>query len=196
MKSASLEGVSLLQDAVADGAPGARRGLRCRLDRMLGIMNSAAHLLAAFWLFAIAFVICADVLSRALLNAPFAGTAEVVANSVVSIVFLMLPSAVRSGGMLRAEVLDMRLPPRLRRLLHGAGYILGALLFIAVAFSAWPAMVEAWQISEYAGNESTIKIPLAPIRTLLVVMSAMAAINFLLMAVESFGHAATGARHG
>lgn len=170
------------RDVAAPGAPALPAGLSA-LDRVLARINIASHMLAAFWLFAIAVTICLDVLSRALLNAPFAGTAEIVANSVVSIVFLQLPSAVRSGGMLRAEILDIYLQQRTLARLHSFGCFLGAVLFCAVAYSAWGPMVEAWNISERAGNESTVEIPLFPIRLLLVAMSLLAATNFLLMSL-------------
>lgn len=167
------------------------------MDKLLSHVNSLSHMLAAFWLFAIAVVICLDVSSRALFNAPFTGTAEIVANSIVSIVFLQLPSAVRSGGMLRAEILDIYLSPAVLNRIHAFGCGLGAILFGAVAFSAWAPMVEAWSISEYAGNESTVEIPLSPIRTLLVLMSILAAVNFLLMALDYLKRPARGgARHG
>lgn len=157
------------------------------IDRTLGWLNGAGHIIAAFWLFAIAILITLDVASRALLNAPFTGTAEIVANSVVSIVFLQLPSAVRSGGMLRAEVLDAFMSDTFRRNMQRVGSVLGAVLFLAVAVSAWAPMVEAWKINEFAGNESTVQIPLFPIRLLLVVASLLAAIDFLWIAL---GHTA------
>lgn len=160
------------------------RSLDRPVDRWLGTINSLSHMVAAFWVFAIAGLLCLDVLSRVVFNAPLAGTAEIVANSVVSIVFMQLPSAVRSGGMLRAEILDMYVSARILSALHAVGYALGAFLFLAVAWSAWGPMVEAWAIAEYAGNESTVEIPLAPVRTLLVVMSVLAAVNFALMALE------------
>lgn len=152
------------------------------MDRALGMANSASHSIAAFWLFGLAVLITMDVASRALLNAPFTGTAEIVANSVVSIVFLQLPGAVRSGGMLRAEILDPFVSERFRRAVHSFACLLGAVLFLAVAASAWGPMVEAWKISEFAGNESTVQIPLFPVRALLVGMSILAAIDFLWMA--------------
>lgn len=153
------------------------------VDSMLSRINNISHMFAAFWIFAIGIVICLDVLSRALFNAPFAGTAEIVGNSVVAIVFLQLPAAVHSGGMLRAEILDVFLSPAALRFVHAFGFFLGAGLFLAVAVSAWAPMLEAWSISEFAGNESTVQIPLYPIRTLLVLMSVLASINFMLLAV-------------
>lgn len=152
-----------------------------RLDRLTSGINSASHLVAAFWLLLVAGLITLDVLSRALLGAPFTGTAEIVANSIVAMVFLQLPSAVRSGGMLRAEILDIYLSSATLARLHAFGCVLGAVLFCAVAYSAWAPMLEAWAISERAGNESTVEIPLFPIRLLLVAMSLLAATNFLLM---------------
>lgn len=153
------------------------------IDRALGWINGAGHILAAFWLFAIAILITLDVASRAVLNAPFTGTAEIVANSVVSIVFLQLPSAVRSGGMLRAEVLDAFMSETFRRNVQRVASVLGAALFLAVAVSAWEPMIEAWKISEFAGNESTVQIPLFPVRLLLVLASILAAIDFFWIAL-------------
>ncbi|WP_176491366.1 TRAP transporter small permease [Polaromonas sp. AET17H-212] len=166
------------------------------LDRGLVSFNYMAHMTAAFWLFAIAVLIALDVCSRALLNAPFSGTAEIVANSVVSIVFLQLPSAIRNGGMLRAEILDIYLSRRSIDRLQAFACILGAVLFLAVAYSAWGPMIEAWTISEFAGNVSTIEIPLAPIRTLLVAMSIIAAVNFLFMSASNFNLARGDVAHG
>ena len=84
--------------------------------------------------------------------------------------------------MLRAEILDTFASRRVLRWIEIFASVLGAVLFVAVAVSAWGPMVEAWSIREFAGNESTIEIPLYPIRTLLVVTSLLAALNFLLMA--------------
>lgn len=153
------------------------------MDRALGWFNDAGHFIAAFWLFAIAILITLDVACRALLNAPFTGTAEIVANSVVSIVFLQLPSAVRSGGMLRAEFLDGIMSDTFKRNVQRVASVLGAVLFVAVAVSAWGPMIEAWKISEFAGNESTVQIPLFPIRLLLVLASILAAIDFIWIAL-------------
>lgn len=152
-----------------------------RIDRPLRLINRFSHAIAAAWLFAIALLIFADVFVRNVAGEPFSGTAEIVANSIVSIVFLQLSQAIRSGGMLRAEILDVYLHEATIARLQGLGNLLGTLLFVAVAYSAWRPMVEAWAIGEFAGNVSTIRIPLYPIRTLLVVMSLLAALNFLVV---------------
>ena len=165
------------------------------VDAMVLRTNQMLHMAAAAWLFALALIILVDVLGRSLFNAPLAGTAEIVANSVVSIAFLQLSHSIRMGGMLRAEILD---PFLARAVVRGIGVIaclLGATLFAAVAYSAWEPMVEAWRIGEFAGNEGSLKVPTYPVRTILVAMSVLASCNYLIMAWQRITGAAAGAQH-
>ena len=156
--------------------------IRQRLDTALTATNGALHLFAAFWLFLLAVTVLIDVLGRGLFNAPLPGTAEIIANSIVAIAFLQLSHSIRLGGMLRAEIIEPYLPKPLARLLQSFGCVLGVVLFAAVAWSAWEPMLEAWRIGEFAGNEGSLKLPTYPVRTLLVVMCVLAAVNYLVMA--------------
>ena len=151
----------------------------------MAAVNSWLHMLAAIWLFLLTLVILADVLGRGLLNSPLDGTAEIVANSVVAIAFLQLNHSIRVGGMLRAEFLEPYLPSAVANILETSGCVLGSILFLAVAWGSWDPMVEAWRIGEFAGNEGSIKLPTYPVRTLLVAMCALAAVNYLIMAVQT-----------
>ena len=74
------------------------------------------HVLSAFWVLLIAFVIIADVLGRAIFSAPLQGTTEIIRNSVVAITFLQLPLAILSGSMLRTEIVSELLGPTGRRI--------------------------------------------------------------------------------
>jgi len=62
-------------------------------------MNSVGTL----WVFALMFLICADVAGRYLLNAPIKGAAEMVGYSIVTAVFLQMASTLRAGRFTRAE---------------------------------------------------------------------------------------------
>ena len=156
--------------------------LRMRFDALIARINRMLHMSAAIWLFMLALVILVDVLGRGLFNSPLAGTAEIVANSVVAIAFLQLNHSIRMDGMLRAEILEPYLPKAIALWLRAIGCLLGALLFSAIAWSAWGPMLEAWRIGEYAGNEGSLKVPTYPVRTLLVCMCGLAAFNYLIMA--------------
>lgn len=155
-------------------------------ERLITGFNRLLHMLASVWLFVLALVILADVLGRGLLNSPLVGTAEIVANSVVAIAFLQLSHSIRMGGMLRAEILEPFLPRAVARGLRVIGSLLGVILFSAIAWSAWDPMLEAWRIGEYAGNEGSLKVPTYPVRTLLVCMSCLAALNYMIMACRPF----------
>jgi TRAP-type C4-dicarboxylate transport system permease small subunit len=64
-------------------------------------MNSVGTLL----IFALMFLICADVAGRYLLNAPIKGAAEMVGYSIVAAVFLQMASTLRAGRFTRVEML-------------------------------------------------------------------------------------------
>jgi TRAP-type C4-dicarboxylate transport system permease small subunit len=161
------------------------RNSQSRLGSFLVWLNSLLHIFAAIWLFLLTLVILADVLGRGVFNSPLPGTAEIVANSVVAIAFLQLNHSISMGGMLRAEFLDAYLPGALVEFFKTSGYVLGCLLFLLVAWGAWNPMVEAWLIGEFAGNEGSIKLPTYPVRTLLVAMCLLAAVNYAFIAFQS-----------
>ena len=60
---------------------------------------------AAAWSFGLAFLVMANIIGRTFFSAPVYGTAEMVATSIVIIVFLQAGYAIRSRSMLRADFL-------------------------------------------------------------------------------------------
>lgn len=137
---------------------------------MLRIMVGLArglHVVSAFWVLLIAFMIVGDVVGRALLSRPIQGTSEIIKNSVVAISFMQLPLAIFSGAMLRTEIFADGRGPLVRRLLRTVGYALGCTLFLLVALSAWPDAVVAWRIGEYEG-EGALRVPTWPVRWLMI----------------------------
>lgn len=154
------------------------------VDRLLGPLARSLHLLAAFWLFMLAFLILADVVGRGLFNAPIQGTPELVANSIVAIAFLQLAHSIRVGGMLRTDILEAFLPARARRWLRALGYAVGIAFFLALAYATWEPMVRAWEIREYQG-EGALRVPTYPVRTIILVTSVLAAAAYLGLAAKA-----------
>ena len=76
-------------------------------------------------------LMCADVLLRNLLNHPIDGVAELVATSIIIIVFLQLPATLRHGRMSRA---DLFIDPFLQRR-PAAGRVLRALFSLVGIFA-------------------------------------------------------------
>lgn len=154
------------------------------IDSASDKVSRALKLVAAVWLFSLSLMILADVLARGLFDRPILGIKEMVANSIVIIAFLQLPYTVRIGGMLRAEIIDAWLSRRARTAIMIIAYLLGALLFLLIAVASWEPMLRAWASGEYEG-EGGFSVPTYPVRTIIVIGSALAAINYILSALRA-----------
>jgi TRAP-type C4-dicarboxylate transport system permease small subunit len=150
------------------------------IDRFFDSMTRASGTVAAFWAMLLAFVIGADIFARSVLNAPMIGVIELVANCIVSIVFLQMPYAIYRGAHLRTTVVYQNTPEIVRRLIDVIAYSLGIMFFIGVAWGGWADMIIGWEVDEREG-EGSIGIPVAPVRTLIVVMGIVSAATYLVM---------------
>ena len=137
--------------------------------------------MAAAWAFVLTFIIMADITSRGLFNAPLNGTREIVANSIVMIVFLQAGYAIRSRSMLKADFLIDLLPRLARRVVLAIGYLLGAGFFLAIMVGAWPLAIDSWVTAEFEG-EGALHVPSWPTRFMILIGSGLALINYLVLA--------------
>ena len=137
--------------------------------------------LAAVWAFVLTFFIIADIVGRSVFNSPVYGVPEIVMNSIVMIVFLQAGYAIRSGSMLRADFLAQRFPPAFGRVVLALGYLLGAAFFAMILLGGWEAAIRSWTSGEYEG-EGALRVPAWPTRFTILIGSALACFNYLLMA--------------
>ena len=131
----------------------------------LGLMNT----IAAGWAFVLAFVILADVLGR-LVGLPIQGTVELVANSIVAIVFLQFPLAIQKGVFLRTTLFYDVMPAWAQSAIDIAGYVMGCGLFLAIAVGGWSDMITGFRIGEFEGD-GALRIPVYPVRAVIFAMS-------------------------
>ena len=87
---------------------------------------------SAFWGLLLCAVYLYDIIGREAFNAPFQGTHELVANSIVGILFLELPSSIKRRAMIRTVFIFNAVSDQMRRILDCTTYILGILLFAAI----------------------------------------------------------------
>ena len=156
-----------------------------KIDKIMESIARGMKLVAAFWLFSLALFILTEVVARNILNIPIVGLKEIIANSIVIIAFLQLPYTVRIRAMLRADIIDNVVGPRIAGYLERGSFLLGAALFAAVAYAGWEPMIRAWESLEYEG-EGGFRVPTYPVRTIIVIGGALGALNFLLLALR--GH--------
>ena len=129
------------------------------------------HIISAFWVLGLAFLIFCDVMGRQLFNQPVPGTKEILQNSVVAVTFLQIPLAIYSGSMLRTSIFTDLMPPLGRRLLRTVGAVLAILLFVGLMWSTWPSFWDAYRIGEYEG-EGALRVATWPVRGIVLVTAA------------------------
>ena len=160
---------------------GRSHGTTVSIVKLSDQLTRALLVLAAVWAFVLTFFIIADIVGRSVFNSPVYGVPEIVMNSIVMIVFLQAGYAIRSGSMLRADFLAQRFPPLFGRVALAVGYLLGAAFFAMILFGGWEAAIRSWVAGEYEG-EGALRVPAWPTRWTILIGSALACFNYLLMA--------------
>ena len=137
--------------------------------------------LAAAWAFALVFLVLGDIIGRGVFDAPIYGTVEMVAASVVIIVFLQAGYAIRRRSMLRADFLVVHLPETAQRMLLAFGYLLGAAFFLMIITGGWEESIRSFVDGEFEG-EGALRVPSWPARWTVIGGSALAMANYCVMA--------------
>jgi TRAP-type C4-dicarboxylate transport system permease small subunit len=162
------------------------------LSDWLERLAKATMVLAAFCAFALAFLILVDVTARAF-SIKFYGVAEYVRNTIIVIVFLQAPYAIRIASMLRVDIFVNALPERSRAPLLYLGDLLGMIFFAAIAIGAMPSAVDAWVNNEFEG-EGVVRVAAWPARFSIVYGCGLAAIFYVIRMIDRWqGRAAPSA---
>jgi len=152
--------------------------------KVIGAMNA----LGTLWIIGLMLLINADILGRGAFHHPIAGVPELVAFSIVGIVFLQLAHTLKSGSMTRSDVLLTvleRRAPRARLILLAIFHLIGGLLLVLIAWKFWPSVLHAWQQPErnFMGNPGFFTVPQWPLFALMFAGMVATAIQFFLMSL-------------
>jgi TRAP-type mannitol/chloroaromatic compound transport system permease small subunit len=123
-----------------------------------------------------------DVAGRNLFGAPISGVPELVSLSIVAIVFLQIPQALRAGRMTRSEgVLSVlhRRAPRLARALETLFDLAGAAVVGAIVWATWPLFTRALERGEFVGAVGDFTAPTWPVKAIIVLGGTMLILQFL-----------------
>ena len=154
------------------------------IDSIFNSVTRACSTIAAFWALSLAFLILYDIAGRAFFNAPFDGTIEIVANSMVSILFLQMPYTIYRGAHLRTAIVYQNLGDYGQRTIDFIVALLGIWFFYSIALGSWEDMIIGWEVDEREG-EGSISVPIYPVRTLLFAFAGISLIAYLLLAVHA-----------
>ena len=129
-------------------------------------------------------LMCADVFMRNAFNRPIDGVAELVAASIIIIVFLQLPSTLRHGRMSRADLfIDPFLlkRPRAGLRLRALFSAFGVFACGVIAYATWPMLVTAWRNNEFSGIEGVFTFPTWPMALVVTLGGTLAAVQYALL---------------
>lgn len=136
------------------------------LTSLTGFVSGAASI----WIFCLMLLICADIFGRTVFNSPVQGVAEIVANSIVAIVFLQAAHALMSGRMTRTDLLIGPLEenrPFAAAVIRVFFHLAGIFVFAVIAQGTWPKLVDAWMEEEFFGAQGVFTAPVWPIKACL-----------------------------
>jgi tripartite ATP-independent transporter DctM subunit len=153
------------------------------VSALTGFVSGAASI----WIFCLMLLICADIIGRSVFNAPVQGVAEIVANSIVAIVFLQAAHALMCGRMTRTDLLIGWLEeerPFAAGVMRIAFHIAGAAIFFLIAEGTWPKLVDAWVEEEFFGAQGVFTAPVWPIKACLFFGALLTALAFVVQAVK------------
>lgn len=142
------------------------------ISRAFEVWVVSLNSIGTAWIFLLMLIINADVLARYLFNSPIDGVPELVALSIVGIVFLQLGDAVRAGRLTRSDGLLSRVfarRPRLGLVLHTFYDLCGMAFFLAILFGIVPIFIEAYEGNYYVGTEGIFTVPEWPVRLILII---------------------------
>jgi len=153
------------------------------LVKLLHGLMASLNILGAIWVLVIMLLITVDVIGRAFFNSPLFGVPEIVKISVVGLVWCQMAHTLKIGAHLRSTILVDRMPPSARRAIEIISCILGAIMFGLIVYSGWDTTAEAWRIGEFEGEEP-VRVPTAPVRTLVLIGAALTAVQFVIMLAD------------
>lgn len=151
------------------------------VDRVTSVMNA----IGTVWILALMLLISADVFGRGAFGDPIAGVPEMVALSIMGIVFLQLANTLRAGRLTRSDALLSVLSRRLPRVAAGVDavfHLAGAALLWVILSSYYPKFERSWQRDEFVGAIGNFTAPTWPINLIVLIGAAAMLITFLVNA--------------
>jgi len=157
-------------------------------NSLFGYLVDGLNAIGSLLIFAIMAMIVTDVLSRNLFNQPIAGVAELVAASIVMIVFLQLPGTLRHNRMAQADIFIVGFTekhPRVGHLLQCLFFLAGAYMLYIVFSGTLPTFLRAWERNQFMGVEGVFTFPVWPIRLVIISCAAITVAQYLLLSLQS-----------
>ena len=157
--------------------------------RLLDRMTQGANVVGTLLIAALVMLICVDVVGREVFGAPLKGVPEMVTLSIVAIVFLQVPQALRAGRLTRSDGVIQVLHnkrPKLAAVLETLFEVLGFLVAATIIYAHWPILIKAIKRGDFVGSTGNLTIPTWPVKAMILVGCALLALQFLARILRRF----------
>ena len=150
----------------------------------VAVLTASLNAIGTVWIVALMLLIVSDIAMRNIANAPIRGVPEMVAFSIVGIVFMQLSHALRVGGLTRSDILLDALEkraPALRRLLLALFHLTGAVILGIALWWFIPSLIAAWTFPQrnFIGSPGVFTLPRWPLFALMCAGMAATILQFL-----------------
>jgi len=179
--------MSLLQaskKAIQDSVPAAEAffGPLAWIERLIAFLSRWLNNLGMVFLTILMLVITLDVILRWTVNKPIRGVNELAEFSMLLLIFLTIGFTQVMKGNISVDILFLKFPRKMQAVAEIFTYLLS--LGISVLL-VWQAMTYNNYLSNINRVSVILKIPVAPIQTVMVVGFSLLCIVFLLQLIAS-----------
>ncbi len=149
--------------------------------RLLDTVTQGLNVLGSSLILVLMVLVGIDVAGRNLFGAPVPGVPEMVTLSIVAIVFLQIPAALRAGRMTQSDGFVNWLTRRFPAAGHGLATLFDlagiAVLWVIVS-STWPIFTRAFERDEFIGALGDFTAPVWPVKLTLMVGGSVLTLQF------------------
>ncbi len=157
--------------------------VRPSFAKLAGGVAMAANAAGTFVVIALIAVVSCDIIARRFFNKPFTGAVEVVQFSMVLIVFLQLPDAIRVGRLTRSDGIPGMMRnrrPGIGRLMSRIIDLISGIFMALVAIAIWPEFLKMWESRDFFGVPGVFTAPWRPVKLVIFLSACLCMIHFAL----------------
>lgn len=161
--------------------------------RLLDRLTQGLNVVGTGLIFALMLLIASDVLGRNLFGQPISGVPEMVSLSIVVIVFLQAPQALKAGRMTRSDAVSNILAkraPSFSKAIETVYDLMAIGVIGAIVWSTWPLFLRAWQRGDFVGAVGDFTAPTWPVKAMILLGSAVLVLQFAARILRRFLRAA------
>lgn len=148
-------------------------------------LTTGMNAIGALVVLAMVAIVNIDVFGRWLANSPLDGTLELTEMGVVAVVYLTVAHAIAGGRLTRSDALlgllerrgHLRVSVTLRLIFN----LVGAVVFLLIAWGQLPRLIDAWSRGYFKGNVGIFTAPTWPLEAIMLIGSLAAAMQFLVL---------------